>query len=78
MKKSLLLLSFVALAASRLAYADDAAITHALDRLGVHHADIQPSPVAGLKTVLTESGVLYVSDDGRHVIQGPMYAPINY
>ncbi|MGR0295390.1 disulfide isomerase DsbC N-terminal domain-containing protein, partial [Klebsiella pneumoniae] len=28
---------------------------------------------AGLKTVLTESGVLYVSDDGRHVIQGPLY-----
>ncbi|TCL04557.1 bifunctional protein-disulfide isomerase/oxidoreductase DsbC [Sodalis ligni] len=73
MKKRLLLLSFVALATARLAYADDAAITHALDRLGVHRAEIQPSPVAGLKTVLTESGVLYVSDDGRHVIQGPMY-----
>jgi len=73
MKKRLLLLSFVALATARLAYADDAAITHALDRLGVHHAEIQPSPVAGLKTVLTDSGVLYVSDDGRHVIQGPMY-----
>ncbi|XBS71981.1 bifunctional protein-disulfide isomerase/oxidoreductase DsbC [Acerihabitans sp. KWT182] len=69
----MLLLSIAALATARAAYADDAAITHALDRLGVHHAEIQPSPVAGLKTVLTESGVLYVSDDGRHVIQGPMY-----
>src|SRR5476649_1348716 len=73
MKKSLLMLSFAALALSRLAYADDAAITHSLARLGVHNAEIQPAPVAGLKTVLTESGVLYVSDDGKHVIQGPMY-----
>ena len=73
MKKSLLMLSFAALTLSRLAYADDVAITHSLARLGVHNADIQPAPVAGLKTVLTESGVLYVSDDGKHVIQGPMY-----
>lgn len=73
MKPSLLLLTFAALALSRPAMADDAAITHALARLGIHNADIQPAPVAGLKTVLTESGVLYVSDDGKHVIQGPMY-----
>ena len=73
MKKSLLTLSFLALALSRLACADDAAIMHSRDRLGVHKAEIQPSPVAGMKTVLTESGVLYVSDDGRHVIQGPLY-----
>lgn len=73
MKPSLVLLSFAALTLSRLACADDAAITHSLARLGVHNAEIQPAPVAGLKTVLTESGVLYVSDDGKHVIQGPMY-----
>ncbi len=73
MKKSLLMLSFATLALTRLAHADDAAITHSLARLGVHNAEIQPAPVAGLKTVLTESGVLYVSDDGKHVIQGPMY-----
>ncbi|TKI03795.1 bifunctional protein-disulfide isomerase/oxidoreductase DsbC [Martelella alba] len=73
MKKSLLTLSYLALAVLPPAYADDAAITHSLERLGVHNAEIQPSPVAGMKTVLTESGVLYVSDDGRHVIQGPMF-----
>ncbi len=73
MNKTLVLLSFAALAFSSLTHADDAAISHSLDRLGVHHVDIQPSPVAGLKTVLTDSGVLYVSDDGRHIIQGPMF-----
>ena len=26
-----------------------------------------------MSTVLTDSGVLYVTDDGKHVIQGPMY-----
>jgi thiol:disulfide interchange protein DsbC len=73
MKKSIVLLSGVALALSQAVYADAAAITHSLDRLGVHNADVQPSPVAGLKTALTENGVLYVSDDGRHVLQGPLY-----
>nr|MDQ6119386.1 hypothetical protein [Klebsiella pneumoniae subsp. pneumoniae] len=32
--------------------------------------DIQPSPVSGMSTVLTDSGVLYVTDDGKHIIQG--------
>jgi hypothetical protein len=27
----------------------------------------------GMKTVLTNSGVLYVTEDGKHIIQGPMY-----
>ncbi|SQC15024.1 thiol:disulfide interchange protein DsbC [Klebsiella pneumoniae] len=26
-----------------------------------------------MSTVLTDSGVLYVTDDGKHIIQGPMY-----
>ncbi|XNM47708.1 bifunctional protein-disulfide isomerase/oxidoreductase DsbC [Escherichia coli] len=35
-----------------------------------------------MKTVLTNSGVLYITDDGKHIIQGPMYdvsgtAPVN-
>jgi hypothetical protein len=38
-----------------------------------HSSDIQPAPVAGMKTVLTNSGVLYVTEDGKHIIQGPMY-----
>jgi protein-disulfide isomerase len=35
-----------------------------------------------MKTVLTNSGVLYVTEDGKHIIQGPMYdvsgaSPVN-
>ena len=34
---------------------------------------MQPSPVNGLKTVLTDSGVLYASEDGKHILQGPLF-----
>ncbi|MGE2766858.1 disulfide isomerase DsbC N-terminal domain-containing protein, partial [Escherichia coli] len=55
------------------AHADSAAIKQSLAKLGVQSTDIQPSPVSGMSTVLTDSGVLYVTDDGKHIIQGPMY-----
>lgn len=73
MKKSLLILSLMTPVFTGLAHADDAAIQQALAKLGVQSSDIQPAPVAGMKTVLTNSGVLYVSDDGKHMIQGPLY-----
>ncbi|QCR35125.1 bifunctional protein-disulfide isomerase/oxidoreductase DsbC [Nissabacter sp. SGAir0207] len=55
------------------AQADDAAIINSLKSLGVQHMEIQPAPVAGLKTILTENGVLYATDDGRYMVQGPLY-----
>ncbi|KYP97136.1 protein-disulfide isomerase [Sodalis-like endosymbiont of Proechinophthirus fluctus] len=73
MNKSLVLFFFMTLALVPLVHSDDAVIKNSLSRLSIHSADIQSSPVAGLKTVLIESGVLCVSDDGRHLIQGPLY-----
>ncbi|WP_431225177.1 bifunctional protein-disulfide isomerase/oxidoreductase DsbC [Serratia sp. L9] len=73
MKKGLMLLSLLVASVTGVAHADDAAIQKALGSLGIQQADIQPSPVAGLKTVLTEGGTLYVTEDGKHVLQGPMY-----
>ena len=73
MKKGLLMFSLLAAALSGTAHADDAAVRQSLAKLGVQSTDIQPSPVAGMKTVLTSGGVLYVTEDGKHVIQGPMY-----
>ncbi len=55
------------------AQADDAAIKASLKGVGVQHVEILPAPVAGLKTVLTENGVLYTTDDGRYMVQGPLY-----
>ena len=73
MKKGLLMFSLLAAALSATAHADDAAVRQSLAKLGVQSSDIQSSPVSGMKTVLTNSGVLYVTEDGKHIIQGPMY-----
>lgn len=81
MKKGFMLFTLLA-AFSGFAQADDAAIQQTLAKMGIKSSDIQPAPVAGMKTVLTNSGVLYITDDGKHIIQGPMYdvsgtAPVN-
>ncbi|MTD28288.1 bifunctional protein-disulfide isomerase/oxidoreductase DsbC [Erwinia sorbitola] len=73
MKKHYLLLSGLIAFASGLAHADDAAIKQSLNKLGLQQTEIQPSPLPGFKTVLSESGVLYVTDDGKHFVQGPLY-----
>lgn len=72
MKKSLMMFTLLA-AFSTAVQADDAAIKQTLAKLGVQSTEIQPSPISGMKTVLTKSGVLYVTEDGKHMIQGPLY-----
>lgn len=74
--------TLLATAFSGMVHADDAAIRQSLAKLGVQSTEIQSAPVAGMKTVLTNSGVLYVTEDGKHIIQGPMYdvsgaSPVN-
>ena len=73
MKKGLMLLTFIAACMSSAVQADDAAIKATLNKLGMSQADIQPTPVTGLSAVSTSGGVIYITDDGKHVLQGPMY-----
>lgn len=73
MKKHYLLLSLLMTTIAGLAHADDAAIQQSLKKLGLQQTEIQPSSLPGMKTVLTESGVLYVTEDGKQFIQGPLY-----
>lgn len=73
MKKHYLLLSLLMTTLTGLAHADDAAIQQSLKKLGLQQTEIQPSSLPGMKTVLTESGVLYVTEDGKQFIQGPLY-----
>ena len=40
--------------------------------LGLTVSRVQDSPVAGLKTVLTDKGVFYASPEGKYLIQGTM------
>ncbi|WP_226810941.1 disulfide isomerase DsbC N-terminal domain-containing protein [Candidatus Steffania adelgidicola] len=48
-------------------------IKYFLARLGIHSIDVQPSPVIGLKTVLTDRDIFYISNNGRHIIYKPLY-----
>lgn len=73
MYKRIAVLSLLAASLAGFAHADDAAIQQSLNKLGLQHTEIQPSPLPGMKTVLSESGVLYVTEDGKHFIQGPLY-----
>ncbi|WP_158783953.1 bifunctional protein-disulfide isomerase/oxidoreductase DsbC [Pantoea sp. BAV 3049] len=73
MKKRHLLLSLLITAVTGFAHADDAAIQQSLKKLGLQQIEIQPSTLPGMKTVLTESGVLYITEDGKQFIQGPLY-----
>lgn len=53
--------------------ADDAAITAQLTKLGVTEIEVKSSPISGLKTVITNEGILYVSDNGKYAIQGKLF-----
>ncbi len=73
MKKHFAMLPLLAVTCAGFAHADDAAIQQSLKKMGLQQTEILPSPLPGMKTVLTESGVLYVSEDGKSFIQGPLY-----
>ena len=73
MKKGLLLLTFLTACMSSAVHADDAAIKATLGKLGMSNAEIQSTPVKGLSAVSTDSGTIYITEDGKHVLQGPMY-----
>jgi len=73
MKKGLLLLTLITVCMSSAVHADDAAINATLNKLGMKNADIQQTPVNGLRAISTDSGVIYITEDGKHVLQGPMY-----
>lgn len=38
---------------------------------------MKDSPVKGLKTAVTDQGILYVSENGQYVLQGKMYELTN-
>ncbi|RJE76547.1 thiol:disulfide interchange protein [Pseudoalteromonas sp. MSK9-3] len=45
-------------------------ITEQFSNLGVIVKSISDSPIANLKTVITDKGVLYASADGKYLVQG--------
>ncbi|MGM3175517.1 bifunctional protein-disulfide isomerase/oxidoreductase DsbC [Dickeya lacustris] len=73
MKKRIVWLSLLTLAFGGVARADDAAIKQTLNRLGLQNVEVKESPIGGMKTLLTDNGVLYITEDGKHLLQGPLY-----
>ncbi|BBN80726.1 thiol:disulfide interchange protein DsbC [Pseudoalteromonas sp. A25] len=45
-------------------------IKESFAKLGVSVKSVESSPIEGLKTVLTDKGVLYASADGKYLMQG--------
>ena len=74
MKKLLIALLITA---SATAMASDAEIKSKLQALGAKNIDVKDSPVKGLKTAVTDQGILYVSENGQYVLQGKMYELTN-
>ena len=71
MNKVLTALSLVLISMN--AMADDVAIIKSLKQLGAEKVEVKSSPVKGLKTAITDQGILYVSEDGKYVLQGKLY-----
>ena len=74
MKKILTALLCVAAAN---AMANDATIKSKLQSLGASNIDVKSSPILGIKTAVTDQGVLYVTEDGKYAFQGKLYELTN-
>lgn len=67
MKKTILWL-FAAAVGS--AFADDAAIIKQLHNYGLEQIEVSDSPIAGIRSVVTDRGVFYADKDGKYFFQG--------
>lgn len=72
MKKILTALSLVSLSFCALAN-NDAQIESQLKKFGLSQVEIKPSPINGLRTVVSEEGIFYVSENGKYVLRGRLY-----
>lgn len=59
------------------AMADDLAIKSKLQALGAKNVDIKNSPISGIKTAVTDEGIIYVTEDGKYAFQGKLYELTN-
>ena len=71
------LLTALLITASATAMATDAEIKSKLQALGAKNIEVKDSPVKGLKTAVTDQGILYVGENGQYVLQGKMYELTN-
>ncbi|WP_216782718.1 bifunctional protein-disulfide isomerase/oxidoreductase DsbC [Candidatus Profftia tarda] len=82
MQHYLMYLGLLAALVANTAQANDRKIQRSLKAIGVQQAETQSSPIAELQTVFTEKGIMYITRDGKYIMQGPIYdlsnkVPIN-
>ncbi|MGP1956622.1 MAG: bifunctional protein-disulfide isomerase/oxidoreductase DsbC [Arsenophonus sp. NC-PE1-MAG3] len=73
MKKNIIWLISFLTAVSHFVLADDVAIKRALNKMSIETENIHPSPIVGLSTVITNQGLVYVTEDGKYLLEGPIY-----
>ncbi|OTA17176.1 bifunctional protein-disulfide isomerase/oxidoreductase DsbC [Xenorhabdus vietnamensis] len=73
MNKITFCLSLLLAAVAGNAFADNSAINNSLSKIKLKVEDITSSQLPGMSTVLTTQGIFYVSDDGKYLLQGPLY-----
>lgn len=71
MKKNLISLGLIFL--STAVVASDADLKKQLERMGATEVTISNSPLSGFKMATSNEGVVYISQDGRYVIQGKIF-----
>ncbi len=59
------------------AMADDVAIKYRLQALGAKNVEVKNSPISGIKTAVTDEGIIYVTEDGKYAFQGKLYELTN-
>lgn len=72
MNYSRMMCLFATVCFSASVYADNAMLEKKLTQLGATVIKISDSPIAGFKTVSSDQGIIYITDDGRFVLQGKL------
>ncbi len=76
MKRKLLLLAAACIASfTSTVYGatEEKVIRDTLEKYNMVVEVIKPSPIVGLNVVETSTGVVYITDDGKYLLQGPIY-----
>ncbi|SFN91041.1 bifunctional protein-disulfide isomerase/oxidoreductase DsbC [Xenorhabdus japonica] len=73
MKKITFCLSLLLTAVASNAFASESAINKSLSKWKITAESITPSQFPGVSAILTESGVIYMSNDGKYTLTGQLY-----
>ncbi|MDX8000220.1 bifunctional protein-disulfide isomerase/oxidoreductase DsbC [Xenorhabdus sp. Reich] len=73
MKKIAFCLSLLLTAFASNAFADESPINKSLSKMGLKAESVTPSPVSGVSSILTDHGTIYMSNDGKYLLHGPLY-----